>query len=155
MSDFVHLHTHTAYSLLDGACRIEKLVEEAKKHNQSALAITDHGVMYGVVDFYKEAKKQGIKPIIGCEMYIAERTLYEKEYSYDLKRFHVILLAKNNVGYQNLVKLVSISHVDGFYVKPRIDKNTLRNTLSELGISETVRGEQLTMEQLAAISEKL
>ncbi len=126
MSDFVHLHTHTAYSLLDGACRIEKLVEEAKKHNQSALAITDHGVMYGVVDFYKEAKKQGIKPIIGCEMYIAERTLYEKEYSYDSKRFHVILLAKNNVGYQNLVKLVSISHVDGFYVKPRIDKNTLR-----------------------------
>ncbi len=126
MANFVHLHTHTAYSLLDGACRIEKLIEEAKKHNQSALAITDHGVMYGVVDFYKEAKKQGIKPIIGCELYIAERTLYEKEYSYDSKRFHVILLAKNNVGYQNLVKLVSIAHVDGFYVKPRIDKNVLR-----------------------------
>ncbi|MBQ7953325.1 MAG: DNA polymerase III subunit alpha, partial [Clostridia bacterium] len=126
MANFVHLHTHTAYSLLDGACRIEKLIEEAKKHNQPALAITDHGVMYGVVDFYKEAKKQGIKPIIGCELYIAERTLYEKEYSYDSKRFHVILLAKNNVGYQNLVKLVSIAHVDGFYVKPRIDKNVLR-----------------------------
>ena len=126
MADFVHLHTHSAYSLLDGACRIEKLIEEAKKHNQSAVAITDHGVMYGVVDFYKEAKKQGIKPIIGCEMYIAERTLYEKEFSYDSKRYHVILLAKNNVGYQNLVKLVSISHTEGFYVKPRIDKNVLR-----------------------------
>lgn len=126
MADFVHLHTHTAYSLLDGACRIDKLIEEAKKHNQSALAITDHGVMYGVVDFYKEAKRNGIKPIIGCEMYIAQRSLYEKEFSYDSKRYHVILLAKNNVGYQNLVKLVSISHVDGFYVKPRIDKQTLR-----------------------------
>ena len=126
MANFVHLHTHTAYSLLDGACRINKLIEEAKKHKQSALAITDHGVMYGVVDFYKEAKKQGIKPIIGCELYIAERTLYEKEFSYDSKRFHVILLAKNNIGYKNLVKLVSIAHVDGFYVKPRIDKNVLR-----------------------------
>lgn len=126
MADFVHLHTHTAYSLLDGACRIDKLIEEVKKHNQSAVAITDHGVMYGVVDFYKEARKNGIKPIIGCEMYIAERSLYEKEYSYDSKRYHVVLLAKNNVGYQNLVKLVSISHVDGFYVKPRIDKTTLR-----------------------------
>ena len=126
MADFVHLHTHTAYSLLDGACRIDKLIEEAKKNNQSALAITDHGVMYGVVDFYKEAKKQGIKPIIGCEMYIAERTMYDKGFSYDSKRFHVILLAKNNVGYKNLVKLVSISHTEGFYVKPRIDKSALR-----------------------------
>lgn len=126
MADFVHLHTHTAYSLLDGACRIDKLIEEVKKHNQSAVAITDHGVMYGVVDFYKEAKKNGIKPIVGCEMYISERSLYEKEFSYDSKRYHVILLAKNNVGYHNLVKLVSISHVDGFYVKPRIDKHTLR-----------------------------
>lgn len=126
MADFVHLHTHTAYSLLDGACRIEKIIEEAKKHNQSAVAITDHGVMYGVVDFYKEARKNGIKPIIGCEMYVAPRTLYEKEHPYDSKRYHMILLAKNNTGYKNLVKLVSISHVDGFYVKPRIDKNTLR-----------------------------
>ncbi len=126
MADFVHLHTHTAYSLLDGACRIDKLIEEAKRHNQSALAITDHGAMYGAVDFYKEAKKQGIKPIIGCEMYIAQRSLYEKEFSYDSKRYHVILLAKNNVGYHNLVKLVSISHMEGFYVKPRIDKATLK-----------------------------
>ncbi len=126
MADFVHLHTHTAYSLLDGACRIDKLIEETKKNNQSALAITDHGVMYGVVDFYKEAKKQGIKPIIGCEMYVAERTLYDKDFSHDSKRFHIILLAKNNEGYKNLVKLVSISHTEGFYVKPRIDKATLR-----------------------------
>ena len=126
MADFVHLHTHTAYSLLDGACRIEKLIDEAKKHNQSAVAVTDHGVMYGIVDFYKEAKKNGIKPIIGCEMYVAPRTLYEKEHSYDSKRYHLILLAKNNVGYKNLVKLVSIAHTEGFYVKPRIDKGVLR-----------------------------
>ena len=123
---FVHLHVHTEYSLLDGACRIDGLMDRVKELGQAAVAITDHGVMYGVVDFYKEAKKQGIKPIIGCEMYIAERSLYEKEFSYDSKRYHVILLAKNNEGYQNLVKLVSISHTDGFYVKPRIDKNVLR-----------------------------
>ena len=126
MGGFVHLHTHTAFSLLDGACRIDKLIQKTKELNQSAIAITDHGVMYGVVDFYKEAKKNGIKPIIGCEMYVTPRTLYEKTYEYDSKRYHLVLLAKNNTGYKNLVKLVSISHVDGFYIKPRIDKRTLR-----------------------------
>lgn len=126
MSGFVHLHTHTAYSLLDGECRIENLIKKAKELNQPAVAITDHGVMYGVVDFYKEAKKNGIKPIIGCEMYVAPRTLYEKTYEYDYKRYHLVLLAKNNVGYHNLVKLVSIAHTEGFYVKPRIDKQTLK-----------------------------
>ena len=126
MGGFVHLHTHTAYSLLDGACRINKLVQRAKDMGQTALAITDHGVMYAAVDFYKEAKKQGIKPVIGCEVYVAPRTLYDKTYEQDNKRFHLVLLAKNNTGYQNLVKLVSIAHTDGFYVKPRVDKNMLR-----------------------------
>lgn len=126
MSEFIHLHTHTAYSLLDGECKIEKLIKKVKENNQSAVAITDHGVMYGVVEFYKEAVKNGIKPIIGCEMYVCPRTLYEKTYEYDKKRYHLVLLAKNNVGYKNLVKLVSISHTDGFYIKPRIDKATLK-----------------------------
>ena len=126
MGGFVHLHTHTSYSLLDGACRIEKLIQRAKEHGQDAIAITDHGSMYGVVEFYKTAKANGIKPIIGCEMYVAPRTLHDKTYEYDFKRYHLVLLAKNKVGYQNLMKLVSIAHVDGFYVKPRIDKRTLR-----------------------------
>ena len=126
MGGFVHLHTHTSYSLLDGACRIEKLIQRAKEHGQDAIAITDHGSMYGVVEFYKTAKANGIKPIIGCEMYVAPRTLHDKTYEYDYKRYHLVLLAKNKVGYQNLMKLVSIAHVDGFYVKPRIDKRTLR-----------------------------
>ncbi len=126
MGDFVHLHTHTAYSLLDGACRIDKLMEKVKEYGQNAIAITDHGVMYGAIDFYKSAIKNGIKPIIGCEVYVAPRTLYDKTYELDSKRGHLVLLAKNKEGYKNLVKLVSISHTEGFYIKPRIDKRTLR-----------------------------
>ncbi len=142
MGGFVHLHTHTAYSLLDGACRIDKLIKQAKEHGQDALAITDHGVMYGVVDFYKEAKKNGIKPIIGCEMYVAPRSLFDKTYELDYKRYHLVLLAKNNVGYKNLVKLVSIAHIDGFYVKPRIDKTTLlRYSEGLICLSACVAGE--------------
>ena len=125
MTDFVHLHTHTCYSLLDGECRIDRLISRAKKLGQKAIAITDHGVMYGVVEFYEEAKKQGIKPVIGCEMYVAKRTLSDKIYEFDRERYHLILLAKNNTGYKNLMKLVSISHTEGFYIKPRIDKQTL------------------------------
>lgn len=124
--DFVHLHLHTEYSLLDGACRIEKLFDRVKQHGQSAVAITDHGVMYGAVDFYKAAKKAGIKAIIGCEMYMASRGLLDKQASLDRENYHLVLLVKNSVGYRNLIKLNSIAHIDGFYSKPRIDMKTLR-----------------------------
>ncbi len=125
MADFVHLHLHTEYSLLDGACRIEKLFDRVKENSQSAVAITDHGVMYGAVDFYKAAKKAGIKPIIGCEMYMASRTLRDKLYSLDRENYHLVLLVKNAEGYKNLIKLNSVAHTEGFYSKPRIDMKTL------------------------------
>ena len=123
---FVHLHVHSEYSLLDGACRIKDLVDKAKASGMSAIAITDHGAMYGAVDFYKYAKKEGIKPIIGCEVYTAQRTLYDKTAELDSDYGHLVLLAKDNVGYKNLIKLVSIGFTDGFYYKPRIDMNVLR-----------------------------
>ena len=118
---FTHLHLHTEYSLLDGACRIEPLVKRAKELGQSALAITDHGVMYGVIDFYRACKKAGIKPIIGCEVYVAPRSRYDKTFEYDREYYHLILLCENNKGYQNLIKLVSLAYTEGFYSKPRID----------------------------------
>ena len=125
MSDFAHLHVHTEYSLLDGACRIPRLVERVKSLGQTAVAITDHGVMYGVIDFYKCAKKAGINPIIGCEVYVAPRTRFDKQHKVDSSPYHLILLCKNNVGYQNLIKIVSQSFVEGFYSKPRIDRELL------------------------------
>lgn len=125
--DFVHLHNHTAYSLLDGACRIDNLIKKAKELGQKAIAITDHGNMYGVIDFYKKCKEQGIKPVIGCEFYVCPRSMYDKTYEFDSKRYHLVLLAKNNEGLHNLYKLVSLSNVEGFYIKPRIDKQTLIN----------------------------
>ncbi len=126
MPDFAHLHLHTEYSLLDGACRIDRLFEYAKKLGQHAVAITDHGVMYGAVDFYKAAKKNGIKPVIGCEMYIAPRKMTDKIYSLDRDYSHLVLLVKDEEGYRNLIKLNSLSYSEGFYVKPRIDKETLK-----------------------------
>ena len=123
---FVHLHVHSQYSLLDGACRIEALVDTAKALGQTAIAITDHGAMYGAVDFYKYAKKQGIKPIIGCEVYTAQRNLEDKTAELDADYGHLVLLAKNETGYKNLIKLVSIGFTDGFYYKPRIDLNVLK-----------------------------
>ena len=122
---FAHLHLHTEYSLLDGACRIEQAVKQAKDLGQTAVAITDHGVMYGVVDFYKAAKKEGIKPIIGCECYVASRSRLNKVHGLDSERYHLILLCKNNEGYQNLISMVSQSWIDGFYTKPRIDRELL------------------------------
>ena len=118
---FVHLHVHSEFSLLDGACRIENMAECAKNLGQTALAITDHGVMYGTVAFYKAAKKAGIKPIIGCEVYVAPRGMTDREYGRDSSYSHLILLCKNEVGYHNLCYLVSESFTSGFYVKPRID----------------------------------
>ena len=123
---FTHLHVHTEYSLLDGAARIQPLVQKAAEMGMDSLAITDHGVMFGVIDFYKAAKKAGIRPIIGCEVYTAARTRFDKNPDIDKKRGHLILLAENNEGYQNLVRIVSRSFTEGFYYKPRVDKELLR-----------------------------
>ncbi len=122
--DFVHLHIHTEYSLLDGACRIDQLMDRVKECGQTAIACTDHGVMYGCVQFYKAAKKAGIKPIIGCEVYVATRTRFDKVSKIDGNN-HLILLCKNETGYKNLIKMVSAAFVEGFYSKPRIDKQLL------------------------------
>ena len=122
---FTHLHVHTQYSLLDGTCKLGKLLDKAKELGQTSLAITDHGAMYGAVEFYEEAKKRGIKPIIGCECYVAPRSRKDKVHGIDSERFHLILLCKNNDGYRNLIKMVSEAWVNGFYVKPRIDRELL------------------------------
>ena len=121
MTDFVHLHLHTEFSLLDGACRISEVVAKAKGLGQRALAITDHGVMYGAVDFYKACKNEGIKPIIGCEIYMAPNNRKDKQYDIDGKDSHLKLLAKNKIGYHNLIKIVSRGFTEGFYFKPRAD----------------------------------
>lgn len=126
MNEFVHLHVHSEYSLLDGACRIKQLVKRVKDLGQKSVAVTDHGCMYGTIDFYNEAKKEGIKPIIGCEVYVAPRTRHDKVHKIDNNPYHLILLCENNEGYQNLIKLVSIGYVEGFYNKPRVDIELLR-----------------------------
>ncbi len=125
MTDFTHLHLHTEYSLLDGACRIEELVDYAEKAGHKSLAITDHGVLYGAVAFYKACKAKGIKPIIGCEVYVSARSRFDKVHGIDSQRYHLVLLCKNEVGYKNLLKLVSSAWVDGFYTKPRVDREIL------------------------------
>ena len=122
---FVHLHLHTQYSLLDGACRIGGLIDAVKKDGQTAVAVTDHGNMFGAVEFYKAAKEKGIKPIIGCEVYVAARTRHDKIHALDSERYHLILLCKNETGYKNLIKIVSKSWTEGFYVKPRVDRELL------------------------------
>lgn len=123
---FVHLHVHTEYSLLDGASRITNLVKRAKELNMPAIAITDHGTMYGVVDFYKQAKKQGIKPIVGCEVYVAPRSRRERCTVDGENYYHLILLAETDEGYRNLIELVSRGNTEGFYYKPRVDTELLR-----------------------------
>ncbi len=125
MADFVHLHVHTEYSLLDGLGRLNDLISEAKALNQPALAVTDHGVMYAALEFYNRAKKAGIKPIVGCEVYVAPRRLYQKEAKIDASPAHLVLLAKNNVGYHNLLQLVTKAQLEGFYYRPRVDKELL------------------------------
>ena len=126
-ADFVHLHLHTEYSLLDGACRLDKLVDKAHELKFPAMAITDHGGMFGVVDFYQAARQKGIKPIIGCEVYVAPGSRLEKKSGSSTRDIyhHLGLLAKDTTGYKNLVKLVTSAHVDGYYYKPRIDKEIL------------------------------
>ena len=123
---FVHLHVHTEFSLLDGACRIKKLTQRVKELGQDAVAITDHGVMYGVIDFYKACKAEGIKPIIGCEVYVAPRTRFDKVHELDSDPRHLVLLCRNEEGYRNLSYMVSCAFTEGFYNKPRVDLDLLR-----------------------------
>ena len=125
MGEFVHLHLHTEYSLLDGATRIKNIAQNSIECGQDAVAITDHGVMYGVVEFYEEMKMNGIKPIIGCEVYVAPRSRALKEGKSDSSGDHLILLCKNEIGYKNLCYMVSESHINGFYLRPRIDMELL------------------------------
>ena len=119
---FVHLHNHTEYSLLDGALRLKSIVKKAKKLNMPAVAVTDHGVLYGMYEFYKIAKNNNIKPIIGCEVYLSPTDRFDKSIR---KRYHLLLLAENNQGLDNLMKIVSKSWLEGFYYKPRVDKDLL------------------------------
>ena len=118
---FVHLHVHSEYSLLDGACRIGRMMDRVKELGQDAIAITDHGVMYGCIDFYKAAKAAGIKPIIGCEVYVARRGMEDRVHGIDNDPYHLVLLCENETGYRNLCMLVSEAFLHGFYGKPRID----------------------------------
>ena len=121
---FTHLHVHTEYSLLDGMCRIPQLVSRAKELGMDSLAITDHGAMYGVIEFYRVAREAGIKPIIGCEVYLAPGSRSGRDAA-DRNHYHLVLLAKNYTGYQNLIQLVTKAHLEGFYYRPRVDKELL------------------------------
>ena len=127
MSAFVHLHTHSEYSLLDGACRLPDLLKRCQELAMPAVAITDHGVLYAAIDFYNQAKQAGIKPIIGCEVYVAPRSRWDKERRSSEKPFHLILLCENETGYRNLTRLVSRAFIEGFYYKPRVDKELLEH----------------------------
>lgn len=139
---FTHLHTHTHYSLLDGLSKIDDLVARTKELGMDSVAITDHGVMYGAIEFYQKAKKAGIKPIIGCELYIADNRFDKRPGADGKNYYHLIVLAANDVGYKNLMKLVTAGHLEGFYYKPRIDKNLLRDHAEGLiGLSACLGGE--------------
>lgn len=139
---FVHLHVHTEYSLLDGACRIDRLLDKIQAMGQEAVAITDHGNMYGVIDFYKAAKKRGIKPIIGCEVYVAKRTRFDKTHELDGENRHLVLLCENELGYRNLIAMVSKAWTEGFYNRPRVDFELLEKYHEGLiALSACVSGE--------------
>ncbi len=139
---FTHLHLHTEYSLLDGACRINKLMDRVRELGQTSVAITDHGVMYGVIDFYNTAKEKGIKPIIGCECYVAARSRHDKVHGLDSKRYHLVLLCENETGYKNLIAMVSKAWTEGFYTKPRIDRELLmKHSEGLIALSGCLAGE--------------
>jgi len=142
-ADFVHLHVHTEYSLLDGACRLDKLVEKAARLKMPALAITDHGVLHGAIDFYQAARSAGVKPIIGCEAYVAPGDRRERKATSGRDAYnHLLLLAKDDVGYKNLIKLATAAHLEGFYYKPRIDKELLaQHSQGLIGFSSCLKGE--------------
>ncbi|MBQ8730068.1 MAG: PHP domain-containing protein, partial [Lachnospiraceae bacterium] len=125
--DFTHLHVHTEYSLLDGSSKIKEIVSRAKELGMDSLAITDHGVMFGVIDFYRAAREVGINPILGCEIYVAPGSRFDKEANAsDDRYYHLVLLAENNEGYDNLMKIVSKGFVEGYYYKPRVDLEVLK-----------------------------
>ena len=144
--DFTHLHVHTEYSLLDGSNKIKELVARVKELGMDSVAITDHGVMFGVIDFYKEAKKQGIHPVIGCEVYVAPGSRFDREQTKGEDRYyHLVLLAENNQGYSNLMKIVSKGFVDGYYYRPRVDMEVLEQYhegITALSDTRYVRGSQ-------------
>ena len=140
--EFVHLHLHTEYSLLDGANRIDKMVKKVKELGMPSVAVTDHGNMFGTVQFYQQAKKNDIKPVIGCEVYISPTTRFDKTQSASASSHHLVLLAKNDVGYKNLIKLVSMAYIEGFYYKPRIDRQLLSEYAEGLiGMTACLKGE--------------
>ncbi len=153
-SNFIHLHTHSHYSLLDGLSKVEDMVRIAKEHGMSSMAITDHGNMYGAIEFYKECKKENIKPIIGCEVYVAERNMEDKEPGIDNKRYHLILLAKNVQGYKNLMKIVSSANLNGYYYKPRVDMKLLREHAEGIIALSGCMGGKLSQALLAGNAEK-
>ncbi|HAQ02924.1 TPA: DNA polymerase III subunit alpha [Candidatus Nomurabacteria bacterium] len=153
-SRFIHLHTHSHYSLLDGLSKIPDMIKTAKKNGMNALAITDHGNLYGAIELYKEAHKAGIKPIIGVEAYIAERGRADKEPGVDNKRYHLTLLARNLQGYKNLMRLVSIANMEGYYYKPRMDKEILRLYSEGIICLSGCMGSQLSQAILAGNDEK-
>ena len=143
MIPFTHLHVHSQYSILDGAASVDALVNKAKKDGMKALALTDHGTMFGIKEFHSACKKAGIKPILGCETYVAERTFNDKKDKVDRSGDHLILLAKNAKGYKNLVKLISIANNEGFYYKPRIDKTLLEKYSDGLIVSSSCLGGEI------------
>ncbi len=142
MADFVHLHLHTEYSLLDGACRVDELLDQAVRLGMPAMAVTEHGNMFSAIAFYDRAKQRGIKPILGCEAYVAPGSRHTKGGSITEAANHLVLLAETNEGYQNLVKLVSAGYTEGFYYRPRIDKDLLaRHARGLIGLSSCLKGE--------------
>lgn len=153
-SNFIHLHTHSHYSLLDGLSKVPDMVKKAKENGMYAMALTDHGNMYGAIELYKECKKAGIKPIIGVEAYIAERGRKDKESGVDNKRYHLTLLAKNRQGYKNLMRLVSLSNLEGYYYKPRMDKEILRECSEGIICLSGCMGSQLSQAVIAGNEER-
>jgi DNA polymerase-3 subunit alpha len=144
-SDFVHLHVHSQYSLLDGAIRFEEAFDLAKKYRMDALAMTDHGNMFGAVEFYQMAIKNGIKPIVGCEVYVSPGNRFERKTGVGEGNYHLTLLVKNETGYFNLLKLVSLAQLEGFYYKPRVDKELLgKYNEGLIALSGCLKGEIAT-----------
>lgn len=141
--EFVHLHVHTQYSLLDGFSQIPKLMDRANEMNMGAMGITDHGTMFGVVDFFNAANATGIKPIIGVEAYLAARTMNDRENVYDRKSSHLLLLAESQAGYQNLLKISSAAQTDGFYYYPRIDRDFLADHAEGLIVTSGCMGAEV------------